>query len=217
VNSRVVVVDNFYSDPDAVRRFALENMNFNSAGRYNYPGWQSEKALHSDQLKERFEEVLGVRIDVDPSRFTWGGFRVITKETGSRTKVHADSVVDWAGMVYLTPDAPMSVGTGFFRHKATGLESPPSDREARELGYSDAEEFDEKVVRRDMADLNKWELTGYVGPVYNRLVIFRGCELFHAPLGGVGDSAGNARLTHNFFFDEAVAAESTGRLLGSVK
>jgi hypothetical protein len=109
-------------------------------------------------------------------------------------------------MVYLSPAAPMDAGTGFFRHRATGRTSPPTDREARELGYADADDFELKVVRRDMADLSCWEMVSHVSPVYNRLVLFRGSELYHAPLRGFGEDPASGRLTHCFFFDEAVHA-----------
>ncbi|MGL5827611.1 MAG: DUF6445 family protein [Nocardioides sp.] len=202
MRSRVFVVDNFYSNPDAVREAALDS-DFRSASRYNYPGWQSNKALQTSALQGAFEAIIGVAIHVDSDQLTWGGFRLITEATGALTKVHADAAVDWAGLVYLTPGAPPSAGTGFYRHKETNLYSPPSDRKARAMGFSDPDEFEELVARRDMADLGKWELVDWVGPVYNRLILFRGCEFYHAPMSGIGDSPETARLTHNFFFNEA--------------
>jgi hypothetical protein len=71
------------------------------------------------------------------------------------------------------------------------------------MGYEDADEFELQVIRRDMADLSAWELVSFVSPIYNRLVLFRGSELYHAPLRGFGDEPANSRLTHNFFFNEA--------------
>lgn len=212
--TKIIIVEDFYPNPDAVRDFALRT-SFASAGRYNYPGWQSNKALHNDALREAFERQLGEPIEVDTERFTWGGFRIITEETGALIKVHADVAVDWAAMVYLTPDAPMSAGTGFFRHRETGFEGPPSDREARELGYEDAAEFELEVARRDMADLDRWELVSSVAPVYNRLLLFRGREFYHAPLGGCGDSPDTARMTHNFFFNAAAPERPVARTLAS--
>jgi hypothetical protein len=64
-----------------------------------------------------------------------------------------------------------------------------------------------------MADLDRWELIGSVGPVYNRLVLVRGCELYHAPLGGIGTDALTGRMTHSFFFNEARVVPAAGRLL----
>jgi hypothetical protein len=214
MQSTLIVVDDFYANPDAVRRFALESK-FGSVGALNYPGWQSEKTFHSDAVRGAFEKIIRKPIDIDDRRFTWGGFRAITADTGRVTKVHADSIVDWAAMVYLTPDAASSAGTGFFRHRETGLTGPPSDRQARALGYADADAFEREVVRRDMADFDKWELVSYIEPVYNRLVLFRGCELYHAPLGGRGSSPEDARITHNFFFNEQRPRSTGVRLVGA--
>lgn len=69
------------------------------------------------------------------------------------------------------------------------------------MGFADASEFDDKVIRNDKADLSKWERIAYIGPVYNRLILFRGGEFYHAPMGGCGVSAETARLTHIFFFN----------------
>lgn len=212
MRTKMLIIEDFYPNPDAVREFALRT-SFASAGKYNYPGWQSNKALHNDALREAFERHLGERIEVDTERYTWGGFRLITEETGALTKVHADVAVDWAAMVYLSPDAPMRAGTGFFRHRKTGLHAPPSDREAREMGYEDAGEFELEVARREMADLDRWELVSSVAPVYNRLLLFRGCEFYHAPLGGFGNSPETARMTHNFFFNVAVSDKPLARTL----
>ncbi|WP_406316701.1 DUF6445 family protein [Streptosporangium sp. NBC_01639] len=201
MRSMLIIVDDFYPKPDVVRRGALKS-DYANISSTDYPGWQSRVSLQADAIKRAFSDLIGADIYVDSSRFTWGGFRFITEESGRSIKVHADTSIDWAAMVYLTPDADMGAGTAFFRHRKTGLEGPPTDREARALGYVDAAEFEDKVIRPDMADLSKWEMTGHVGPAYNRLILFRGCAFYHAPLGGSGDDKESARLTHNFFFNE---------------
>lgn len=201
MRSKLIIVDDFYAKPDRIRQHALAS-EYADISQSNYPGWASRQNLRTDTLRKAFSELVGSDIYVDAQRFTWGGFRFISEDTGRRTKVHADTEVDWAAMVYLTPDAPMRTGTGFFRHRKTGLDAPPTPREARALGYSDVAEFTDQVIEPDMADLTKWEEIGHVGPVFNRLVLFRGCEFFHAPLSGCGSTAEDARLTHIFFFNE---------------
>ncbi len=204
MDNRVVIVDDFYANPDAVRRRALAS-DYANIEPTDYPGFASRLVLEVDALKRAFSDVLGTDLYVDDIRFTWGGFRSITVDTGSRPKVHADTAIDWAGMVYLTPGLPPSAGTGLYRHRASGFTSPPTDREARALGYADASEFEDQVIQPDKADLSKWEEIGRIAPVYNRLVLFRGGEQYHAPLAGHGSSPGNGRLTHNFFFNEMPA------------
>jgi hypothetical protein len=196
----MIVVDDFYADPDAVRSTALSS-SFASMGKYNYPGWQADRALSSEAVWQRLDDLVGVPLDRDVSG-AFGAFRIISEATGNRTKVHADSESDWAALVYLTPNAPPSCGTGFYRHRPSGFIGPPTDEQAREHGSADAAEFDREVARPDMNDPAKWELMGQVSPVYNRFVAFRGRELFHAPLGGCGVEPQDCRLTQIFFFDE---------------
>lgn len=198
--SDIFLVENFYDQPDRVREYALKSR-YANIEQTDYPGYASQVTLTTDALRARFEEILNAQIVVDDARFTWGGFRFITENTGQRGIIHADAATDWAAMVYLTPDAPMSSGTGFFRHKASGFNGPPSEREARALGFADSSEFDDAVIRPDKADWSKWELERSVEPIYNRLIIFKGGSLFHAPLGGGGMDRTNARLAHIFFFN----------------
>jgi hypothetical protein len=201
VHSKVIIVDDFYARPEKVRARALTSDYANIAPT-DYPGYASRLRLETEALQNLFADLVGSELHVDKGRFTWGGFRFITEESGKYPKVHADVAIDWAGMVYLTPNAPMSAGTAFYRHKETGFESPPTDRQARALGFSDASEFDDKIIRRDKADLSKWEQIACIEPVYNRLIIFRGGEFYHAPIGGCGSSPETARLIHVFFFNE---------------
>lgn len=201
MQSKVIIVDDFYAKPEKVRERALTSIYADIAAT-DYPGFASKLRLESKALQTLFGDLVNFDLNVDKSRFTWGGFRFITEESGKYPKVHADVATDWAGMVYLTPNAPMSAGTAFFRHKETGFDAPPTNREARALGYSDAAEFDDKVIRPDKADLSKWEQIARIEPLFNRLILFRGSEFYHAPIGGCGNSPETARLTHVFFFNE---------------
>ena len=87
----------------------------------------------------------------------------------------------WAGVCYLTPDAPYTGGTGLFRHKASG-------------------EFRKTTTDHEGYDYTKYDLFDRIGNKYNRLIIYRG-DLFHASLDYFGDSAQNGRLFQTFFFD----------------
>lgn len=197
---KLIVVDDFYAQPDRIRARALSSA-FANIEETDYPGYACNMRLDAISLRDRFASLIDADLNVDNARFTWGNFRFITADSGSRPKVHADVAVDWAGMVYLTPDAPVAVGTGFYRHRETGLEGPPTNRQARAMGFASAQDFDDQVIRRDKANLDRWELTTVVEPRYNRLVLFRGSEFYHAPLGGLGHDPPTSRLTHIFFFN----------------
>jgi hypothetical protein len=197
----LIIVDDFYAQPLRVRELACKSR-YAEISATDYPGFGSEVRLETEALEMSFSKLIGAPLLIDRKRFTWGGFRFITAESGLRPIVHADAAADWAAMIYLTPNCDVAAGTGLYRHKATGFTGPPTDRQARALGFCDASEFDDKVIRPDKADLSKWEVVCVVEPVFNRLVLFRGGANYHAPLAGCGDGPETARLTHTFFFNE---------------
>ena len=196
-----VIVDDFYKDPDSIREWALAQQ-YRNVGTYSFPGWQATKAFTGDLIRRKIEEAIGRRITIDEEKYTFGGFRLISAKSGRHTKVHADSVSEWAAMVYLTPREPSSHGTGFFRHRETGLCGPPTMHQALALGYSSPDTFAREVTDPVASDLTQWDLVDVVEPTFNRFVAFQGGLRYHAPLGGGGDSPIDARLTHMFFFDE---------------
>src|SRR5215213_5326946 len=136
MHSKVIIVDDFYTRPEKVRERALTS-DYANIATTDYPGYASRLRLETETLQNLFGDMVGSELHVDKGRFTWGGFRFITEESGKYPRVHADVATDWAGMIYLTPDAPMSAGTAFYRHKETGFDSPPTDRQARALGFCD--------------------------------------------------------------------------------
>lgn len=197
----VIIVDNYYREPHRLREMALQSR-YAEISATDYPGYASQLRLETTALERSFAKLVGAPALIDRSRFTWGGFRFITAQSGARPVVHADVAADWAGMVYLTPDCDLGAGTGLYRHRQTGFDGPPTDRQARALGFCDAAQFDDMVIRPDKADLSKWDLRRAIEPVFNRLVLFRGGDNYHAPVAGCGDGPENARLTHIFFFNE---------------
>ena len=197
-----VVCDGFYRDPDAIRSWVL-GQSFSNAGKYSFPGWQADKVLGSPEIVEKIQAAMGFPICVDRDKYTFGGVRVITELSGRHSKVHADSVSDWAAMVYLTPQPDLAHGTGFFRHIRTGLHGPPDVFEALHMGFATPHEVLTELVYPDVSRPEAWELTDEVRPYYNRFVAFPGARRFHAPLGGGGTTVVAARMTHMFFFDRA--------------
>jgi hypothetical protein len=174
----LIIVDDFYSDPDAVRKFAL-SQDFSVKG--NYPGART-KPFFTDDVKQAIEHYMQfagkITNTFENSGYT-GAFQIAT--ANDRTWIHSDPHNMWAGVCYLTPDAPHSGGTGLFRHKATGEHSKiTQDRE----GY----------------DYTKYDLFDRIGNKYNRLILYRG-DLFHASLDYFGDNYENGRLFQTFFFD----------------
>jgi hypothetical protein len=179
MNLNLMIVDNFYVNPDSVRNYAL-SQDFNVQG--NYPGMRTKPYL-PDDVKSAIEYWMishsgRVTNWFEDQGYT-GAFQIATAQ--DRTWIHADHYNTWAAVCYLTPDAPHTGGTGLYRHKASG-------------------EFYRNGQDYEGYDYTKWDLFDRIGNRYNRLIIYRG-SLFHASLDYFGDNVHNGRLFQTFFFD----------------
>ena len=185
-----LTIDNFYSNPMDVREFALKQ-EFKVRG--NYPGQRTESFLN-DSIKKTLRDIL---YPFAGEVTNWGG-----EYTGSfqyttaydRSWIHADSTTDWAAVCYLTPNAPVSAGTGIFRHKATGWQHYDYKRE-NEPGYKES-----GPPGDEMQDYTKWEMVDRVGNVFNRLIMYR-ADNYHVSLYYFGKDMHDGRLFQVFFFN----------------
>ena len=175
----MIVIDEFYNNPNDVREFALAQ-EFDVTG--NWPGNRT-KTFINESTKETIQKILqdiaGNVTDWQANDGYTGCFQLTTSM--DRSWIHADSYNTWAGVLYLTPDAPLSGGTGIFRYKKTGS--------MMEDGT------DLSGVTQDMT---KWELVDRVGNVYNRLVLYRGNN-YHMSLDYFGKDKEDGRLFQLFF------------------
>jgi len=175
------IIDDFYANPDNVRNFALAQP-FDQKG--NYPGLRTKSFLWEDVkdiIQKTIEPLSGKVTDwLDRDGLT-GSFQITT--ASDRTWIHSDQYNTWAGVCYLTPNAPISSGTALYKHKHTGHHYEINQSYPYE-GY----------------DYTKWEKDVVIGNKYNRLILYRG-SLFHASQDYFGSSLENGRLFQVFFFN----------------
>jgi hypothetical protein len=185
MKTNIIVVDNFYNNADNVRNYIL-TQEFSVKG--NYPGFRT-KSYATDDLKEYFEKFINNNISwFDTSPETYNGcFQYTTKDMDSW--IHRD-VTDWAGIIYLTPNAPVKSGTAFFKHIETGLEE-----------IDDTDITNKQKMDKDSNDMSKWEIVDNVANKYNRLVLFRGTRS-HRSMEYFGNNLEDGRLFQLFFFNE---------------
>jgi hypothetical protein len=177
-----VVVDNFYQNPDSVRNFAL-GLNFNEHGEY-HNGKRTNECYHFDGLKEEFERIIGAKIQ-DWNRYSTNGcFQICA--AGDQLVYHCDDQ-EYAGVLFLTPDAPPNTGTSFYRSKYTKT-------------MKTTDETDKIVFKNGFLDSTEFEMVDTVGNIYNRLVLFD-AKLIHAATQYFGNNLQNGRLFQLFFFD----------------
>lgn len=199
MNRDLVVVNDFYADPDQVREFALRQEYTDFGGKKKFLGRESVYAFPPPGVEARFERLLGAKLHHTESDI-FGKFRIASSHEVRSTKIHFDRC-DYAANIYLTPGADSSAGLGIYRHVATGLERVPTDDELADLGFEGLDDFDRTVVLRDSLRPECWELIDLVEPVYNSCVILPGSRYFHAAEGGRGVSVDTARLSQHFFVD----------------
>lgn len=179
----VIIVDNFLSDPLSIRELAI-SLDFNVVG--NFPGARSEP--HDlPVMREMIQGYLPDMISAWPD----DGFNCTYQLTssGDRTWVHADDIENYAGILFLTPGAPLWGGLTLYRHRVTGF-----------CEYSD--DFC-KEVNRDAYDRAKWMPTDLIGNAFNRLVLFPGRRFHAASAFFGGPERETMRLTQTFFFSVA--------------
>lgn len=186
-DKRFFVVDNFYQDPHAVRDFALQQLFFDDAG---YLGMRTRKQFFFEGTKERFEEIMGEKI-VDWENQGMNG-RFQSNKAGIPLVYHCDQQ-KWAGMIFLSPDAPPQAGTSFFRHRETKI------HHNSQLDWGPLGNGYDVFNNKTFLDATPYELVDRVGNIFNRLVIFDG-GLIHAASDYFGWDIASGRLWHMFFF-----------------
>jgi len=108
IPERNIIIDNFYEDPYSIREFALKQ---NYEPHVYHPGvrtksfdYQEVKNLIANVLPKKFGKIV---------KFNGNCFQYDV--SGDITWIHSDKMVNWAGIVFLTPGAPPTSGTSFFK------------------------------------------------------------------------------------------------------
>ena len=113
--TNIWVVDDVYEHPELIRYMALQE-EFYVKG--NFPGPRT-RSYATATLKEKIEQIIGkpiIRWRDDKTAYN-GAFQYSTSR--ERSWIHTDAFNSHAGVLYLTPDAPLSAGTATFRYKPT--------------------------------------------------------------------------------------------------
>lgn len=190
----LIVVDNFYNNAMNTRNYIL-TQEFSVKG--NFPGKRtiSYANSHLREIIQKYIEPLGGKITDFPcpkpdnsnaGEIYNGSFQYTTSR--DRSWVHTDKWNNWAGVLFLTPDAPLSSGTAFYRFKDGAMCQEDGD-------YLKNQDDVDKWSQ----DLTKWELVDTVGNVFNRLVLFN-AHRYHMSMDYFGDTKENGRLFQVFFF-----------------
>lgn len=177
----VIVVDDFYTEPDKVREFALQQ-EFKEHQEY-HRGTRTDAVFRFPGIKEKFEKILGRQI-VNWEYGVNGCFQICVST--DPIVYHCD-IQKYAAVIYLTPNAPIQGGTNILQSIHT--------KERKCYG-----EDGSIVFRNGFYDSTEFEVLDKIGNKFNRLVMWD-AQCLHAASAYFGNSVENGRLFQIFFFD----------------
>lgn len=198
-----IVVDNFYNEPNLWREFALDQKFF-KGNRGNWPGLRTEllHTLHYDLFQITLKKILFVLKDYGITQVNelQTGFQLIAEEYG-RGWVHDDDPsFQYAGVIYLSKDAPIGSGTTIYEDSVDF----DGDRYNKmfETDVNNASVEEREIYAKYRAEqVSKFKKSIVVENVYNRLVLFDS-RCWHSADNFFGSTTDDTRLTQVFFIKQ---------------
>ena len=182
----IIVIDNFFKDPYAIRNKILNDTEFNVKG--NFPGSRTDCLLEWEEfsnIKERFENIVGKKIKYWPRGYN-ASFQYVTEDMSSW--IHRD-LTEWSAVIYMTPDAPCDGGTNTYIHKELKIEK-----------NSEGTPEQIKKMDEDSRNYDNWYMVDSIGNKFNRCILFKG-KRSHQSGRYFGTTKENGRLFQTYFFD----------------
>lgn len=203
----LVIVDDFYDDPAAVRRLAL-SLPYRQKPGATYPGKEAiaigvDWSPVRSTLASFIQEPVTGNGRKEPA-FVQGKFRLaMAEDDASRIdRVHQDEQA-WSAVVYLSrpEDCEGQGAVAFYRHKPTGATAAAAAWYASVFGELDVQRSAEDRDRfwAHMRDTSVWQEEQRVVMRHNRALLLQ-AQCFHASIGLFGRSPETGRLTQHFEF-----------------
>lgn len=198
-----LTINNFLPYPNQVRAWALQQEFLNAqqfTQKYNkHTDWPGSRTDHVYELDKIYgNNVLSAISSIISSMTGKHGMSIksyfqLTIEDDGDSWVHQDNDIDYAGILYLNPNAEPSAGTTLYRcNDVNKWTSYMSDQD----GYNKLKQINSK----EDVDLYKQLFTpvDIIGNVFNRLVIYKG-DIYHKSNNYFGSTKEDGRLTQVFF------------------
>lgn len=201
-----ICVDNFYSDVDAVRRFASA-LEFKTTSQVPWPGKRSPSldSCNANFFKNFCDKLFSLTFDFKRTRnVTWAVetyFQVMEPDQYvdiNQGWVHAD-YKPYAGVIYLTPDIDPNCGTSLYKAK-NSFDMPVNLEEKKDMFLNFDKNKTDFYQHKLLENNALFEETVNFKNIYNRLVAYDGFQ-YHGVNQFVGADK-QPRLTQVFFIQE---------------
>ena len=207
----VAIIENFYENPDAIRKFALaQQYTFCKQVpniEYVYPGCRTKDLSYLDTLlfEKICKKLVTVFHNAEHDQMRWlitTSFQSVSAEF-SQGVIHTDNNTVFAGVLYLTPDAPLNSGTSLFKPNKTFNDAK------YQLALVDNDvRFKAGEIAMDTAYHSMFDEIVRVNNVYNTLIIYEGRH-YHAANNFFGKTLEDSRLAQVFFVSKIDAQKQS--------
>jgi hypothetical protein len=197
----VAVIENFYKEPDKIRKFALsqkfETLLERKNAQFVYPGARTkdlvdlDKHLHNEIVNKFVSLFHNSEYDIMRWAFSTN-FQSVSAEYGDGV-IHTDHDTILAAVLYLSPNAPLDSGTSLFKPNATFDEK----KYKKALAEND-DRFRAGEIKMDTSYHSMFDEIVRINNVYNTLIVYEGRH-YHAANKFFGDNLENSRLSQVFF------------------
>lgn len=197
----VTVVENFYENPDEVRRFAL-SQNYQTRkelveAKYVFPGCRSKdlSTINKPLFENVSKKIISLFHNAENDYMRWAiatSFQSVSEEYGQGV-IHTDTNTVFAAVLYLTPNAPLNGGTSLFKTNST------FDEEKYNWNLKENDKrFEQGQLVMDTSYHNMFDEIVRINNVYNTLILYEGRH-YHAANQFFGKTLKDSRLAQVFF------------------
>lgn len=215
----ITVVDNFYENPDEVRKFALSQTYKHCFEikdyPFTFPGSRTEdlSIIHPELFQKVCHKLTSLFHNFEHDVLRWQistCFQSVTKKF-ERGVIHHDENTVFAAVLYLNPEPSKNSGTSLYKE---GKSFDPSQYEAALKANDDRFRKNQPV---DTSYHQMFDEIVNVQNIYNSLIVYEGHH-HHSANDFFGDTLENSRLAQVFFCHRVDATiESAFPLLRSKK
>lgn len=207
----VTIIENFYENPDSIRKFALAQKFTYCKDmpniEYVYPGCRTKDLsfLNKELFDKICTKVVSVFHNEEHDLMRWlisTSFQSVTEEYKDGV-IHTDHNTIFAAVLYLTPDAPLNSGTSLFKPNNN------FDEKAYQKALKDNDlRFKSGEIAMDTNYHHMFDEIVRVNNVYNTLILYEG-QHYHAANQFFGKTMADSRLSQVFFINKIDAQKQS--------
>ena len=215
----VTMVEDFYENPDAIRKFALAQKYTYCKDikniEYVFPGCRTQDLFKINPVlfANICKKLISVFHNAEHDYMGWQittSFQIVTAEYGQGV-IHRDQNTIFAAVCYLTPNAPLNAGTSLYKPNNSFDEA----KYEQALQDNDAR-FKTGEIVMDTGYHSMFDEVVKVNNVYNSLIIYEG-DTLHAANQFFGENNKNGRLAQVFFVSKIDAQKQSSFPLNRTK